>query len=89
MLKQPLNNCIITTIFPISTYEEALRKLDDVQTDVNNLKKRYKLGFISKYDYNKALIQLDQAKLNVYTATLQNFLIKEQIKAVANGYVRD
>lgn len=69
-------------------YEEALRKLANVQTDVSNLKKRYKLGFISKYDYNKALIQLDQAKLNVYTATVQNFMTKEQIKALENGYVQ-
>ncbi|MFJ8267751.1 TolC family protein [Peribacillus asahii] len=69
-------------------YEEALRKLEDVNKDLKVLKTRYKLGVISKHDYESALVKLDQAKLNVYNATVQNYMNQEQIKAFENGYVQ-
>jgi len=69
-------------------YEEALRKLEDVNKDLKVLKTRYNLGVISKHDYESALIKLDQAKLNVYNATVQNYMNQEQIKAFENGYVQ-
>jgi len=69
-------------------YEEALRKLEDVNQDLKALETRYKLGFISKHDYESALIKREQAKLNVYNATVQNYMNQEQIKAFENGYVQ-
>ena len=61
--KQPLKNCIITKTLPILTYQEALRNAEDLKQDVHALKVRYKLGFISKRDYESSLIQLEASKL--------------------------
>ena len=59
-----------------------------LKQDVHALKVRYKLGFISKRDYESSLIQLEQANLTIYTANMQNFLAKEQIKASEVGYIQ-
>lgn len=68
-------------------YEEGLRKLEDAKRDVAVLETQYKVGLVSKFDYESALIQLDQAELAVYTASVQNFIIQEKIKAFENGYI--
>ena len=69
-------------------YQEALRNAEDIKKDIHALKVRYELGFISKRDYESSLIQLEQANLNIYTANMQNFLVKEQIKASEVGYIQ-
>lgn len=69
-------------------YEEALRKAEDIKQDLRALQVRYKLGFISKHDYDSALVQLDQANLNLYTANMQNYLAQQSIKASEAGYIQ-
>ena len=69
-------------------YQEALRNAEDLKQDVRALQVRYKLGYISKRDYESSLIQLEQANLTIYTANMQNFLVKEQIKASEVGYIQ-
>lgn len=69
-------------------YEEAARKLEDAQTDINNLEKKYQLGVISKFDYEQAKLQLDELKLNIETTKTNYFLIQQSIKALGNGYIQ-
>ncbi|KMY51912.1 TolC family protein [Peribacillus loiseleuriae] len=69
-------------------YEEALRKLDNVKKDLKVLETKFKVGVVTKYDYEKALTQFDQAELNVYSASIQNYLIQQSIQAFEKGYVQ-
>lgn len=69
-------------------YQEALRDVEDTKKDVRALQVRYKLGYISKRDYEAAKLELERANLNIYTANMQNFLAKESIKASEVGYIQ-
>lgn len=69
-------------------YQEALRNAEDIKQDLRALKVRYKYGYISKRDYESAKLQLEQANLNTYLANMQNFLVKESIKASEVGYIQ-
>lgn len=69
-------------------YEEAVRKLENAKTDLANLEKRYRLGVVSKHDYEKAKLQLDQALLNVELAKSARFLVQQSIEALKKGYIQ-
>ncbi|RAK19860.1 outer membrane protein TolC [Anoxybacillus vitaminiphilus] len=69
-------------------YEEAVRKLENVKTDLANLEKRYNAGVVSKYDYEKAKLQLEQALLNVELAKAARFLVQQSIEALEKGYIQ-
>lgn len=69
-------------------YEETTRKLEDTKKDLANLQKKYEVGLVSKYDYEKAKIQLDQCILNVETAKTKLFMVQQSIGALKKGYVQ-
>ncbi|MFC3884786.1 TolC family protein [Bacillus songklensis] len=71
-----------------SSYEEAVRQLENKRKDLNGLTIRYKLGRVSKYDYEQAQLGLEQAELKVFTAKVQNYTIQQSIAALQRGYVQ-
>lgn len=68
------------------TYEDAVRKQQDVQDDLKALKKRYELGLIPKRTYETASLQLEQATLQVEISKMQHFLALQSLDAAKTGY---
>lgn len=71
-----------------SSYEEAVSKLESKRKEVEMLKIRYRLGKMSKYDYEQAQLGLQEAELNVYQAKVQNYMIQQSIESLQKGYVQ-
>ncbi|WP_158553454.1 TolC family protein [Peribacillus saganii] len=69
-------------------YEESLRKLEDVKLDLVNLEKRYRLGVVSKYNYEQAKLQLEQSTLGAELAKSQYFMVEQSINALNKGFVQ-
>lgn len=69
-------------------YEEALRKQADIKQDVSLLQVRYKLGVLSKHDYETALIQTKQAELTIAQTTMKAYLTQQSIQALEAGYIQ-
>ncbi|WP_180954408.1 TolC family protein [Bacillus sp. V5-8f] len=68
-------------------YEEAVRKLEDVKTDLTKLEKRYRFGIVPKHDYEKAKMQLEQSTLQVEITKMQYFMTQKSIEALNKGYI--
>lgn len=70
-----------------SSYKEAVRQLEIKKKELEVLQIRYKLGRVSKYEYEQAQIGLQQAELRVYEAKVQNYTIQQSIQALQKGYI--
>ncbi len=70
-----------------SSYKESVRQLELKKKELDVLKIRYKLGRVSKYDYEQAQMGLQKADLDVYQAKVQNYTIQLSIEALQKGYI--
>ena len=59
---------------PILTIKKHFAMQKILKQDIRALQVRYKLGFISKRDYESAKIQLEQANLTIYTSKYAKLL---------------
>lgn len=69
-------------------YKEVLRQLEETKEEIVALEKRYRLGVVSKAEYDKALFQLQQLTLNAEMIKSQIFLSYQSIKALKQGYIQ-
>ncbi|MGO4890662.1 TolC family protein [Anaerobacillus sp. MEB173] len=70
----------------IDSYEDAKRNLEYVKQDIQDLATQYRLGLVSKHDYEKAFIEVEQAQFEVAMAEKNYFMMLQLIEAMKKGF---